>query len=154
MSDALPSASATSGTPVTPVMPVKSGSRARPGTWLYQPVPAPDFTLRDLDGHEHSLSSNAGHPVLLSFWTSSASSSRALHCGTVAAARAVEKGWRARARDLCGSRDGSVEGARPEVQGLGLTDGDRTVTSSRAHGTSFIDICSIAARTCRCRWRS
>ncbi len=46
-----------SGTPAT------SGNRAASATWLYQPVPAPDFTLRDLDGHEHSLSGNAGHPV-------------------------------------------------------------------------------------------
>ena len=38
------------------------------GTWLYQPFPAPDFTLRDLEGHEHSLSALAGHPVLVYFW--------------------------------------------------------------------------------------
>lgn len=54
-----------------------SASPATSATWLYLPVPAPDVTLRDLDGHEQSLSKNAGHPVLLSFWASSASSSRA-----------------------------------------------------------------------------
>jgi Tfp pilus assembly protein PilF/peroxiredoxin len=37
-------------------------------TWLYEPVPAPDFTLRDLDGHEQSLAGLAGHPVLIYFW--------------------------------------------------------------------------------------
>ena len=38
------------------------------GTWLYEPYPAPDFTLRDLGGQEHSLSGLAGHPALLLFW--------------------------------------------------------------------------------------
>jgi Flp pilus assembly protein TadD/peroxiredoxin len=57
--------------------PVEPARRAKSGTWLYQPVPAPDFALRDLDGQEHSLSGMTGRPVLLSFWASSASSSRA-----------------------------------------------------------------------------
>ena len=47
------------------------------GTWLYQPFPAPDFTLRDLDGHEHSLSGLAGHPALVYFWATWAPPSRA-----------------------------------------------------------------------------
>ena len=39
--------------------------RAPAGVWLYEPFPAPDFTLRDLDGHEHSLAGPAGRPTLL-----------------------------------------------------------------------------------------
>jgi len=48
-----------------------------PGTWLYEPFPAPDFTLRDLDGQEHSLSALAGHPVVIHFWATWAPPSRA-----------------------------------------------------------------------------
>ncbi len=40
------------------------------GTWLYQPFPAPDFTLRGLDGQAYSLSGLAGKPVVVSFWAS------------------------------------------------------------------------------------
>jgi Tfp pilus assembly protein PilF/peroxiredoxin len=43
---------------------------ADPGTWLYQPFPAPDFSLRGLDGHDYSLSAMAGRPVLVCFWAS------------------------------------------------------------------------------------
>ena len=34
------------------------------GVWLYEPFPAPDFHLRDLEGQEHSLSGASGRPVL------------------------------------------------------------------------------------------
>jgi tetratricopeptide (TPR) repeat protein len=47
------------------------------GTWLYDPFPAPDFTLRDVDGHEHSLSALTGRPVLIHFWATWAPPSRA-----------------------------------------------------------------------------
>ncbi|PYQ08567.1 MAG: hypothetical protein DMF82_01225 [Acidobacteria bacterium] len=46
------------------------------GTWLYEPFPAPDFTLKDLAGQERSLSGLAGHPVVLLFWATSAPASR------------------------------------------------------------------------------
>jgi tetratricopeptide (TPR) repeat protein/peroxiredoxin len=46
-------------------------------TWLYEPVPAPDFTLRDLQGQERALSALAGRPVVLSFWATWAPPSRA-----------------------------------------------------------------------------
>jgi Tfp pilus assembly protein PilF/peroxiredoxin len=48
-----------------------------PGTWLFQPFPAPDFALKDLDGQEHSLSSLAGHPAIVLFWATWAPPSRA-----------------------------------------------------------------------------
>ena len=44
-------------------------------TWLIQPVKAPDFKLADTTGIEHSLSSLAGHPVVLSFWSTGAKES-------------------------------------------------------------------------------
>jgi len=37
-------------------------------SWLIDPVPAPDFTLRDLDGQPYTLSSFRGRHVLLNFW--------------------------------------------------------------------------------------
>ena len=49
--------------------PPRSPTPPRPppsGTWLYQPYPAPNFTLRDLEGQEHSLLALAGRPVLIS----------------------------------------------------------------------------------------
>jgi Tfp pilus assembly protein PilF/peroxiredoxin len=54
------------------------GSPAHGATWLYQPYPAPDFTLRDLAGQDHSLSALAGHPAVLLFWASTAPQSRAM----------------------------------------------------------------------------
>ena len=38
-------------------------------TWLLAPVPAPDFTLPDISGRNHSSSAFRGKPVLLNFWT-------------------------------------------------------------------------------------
>ncbi len=37
-------------------------------TKLKTPVPAPDFTLRDMDGKSHSLSDYRGKVVMLNFW--------------------------------------------------------------------------------------
>jgi tetratricopeptide (TPR) repeat protein/peroxiredoxin len=45
-------------------------------TWLYEPFPAPDFALRDLEGEEHSLSGLRGRPALLLFWATWAPPSR------------------------------------------------------------------------------
>jgi tetratricopeptide (TPR) repeat protein len=44
------------------------------GVWLYQPYPAPGFTLPDLDGREHSL--GKGRPSLVLFWATTAPESR------------------------------------------------------------------------------
>jgi len=51
-----------------PATAVASADRESKGTWLYEPYPAPDFTVRDLGGQERSLSSVAGHPAILLFW--------------------------------------------------------------------------------------
>jgi tetratricopeptide (TPR) repeat protein len=39
-------------------------------TWLIAPFTAPDFSLADQSGKQHSLSALRGKPVLLSFWVS------------------------------------------------------------------------------------
>jgi tetratricopeptide (TPR) repeat protein len=39
-----------------------------PGTWLLDPIPAPDFTLKDLDGKTQRLVDARGQKVLLNFW--------------------------------------------------------------------------------------
>jgi Tfp pilus assembly protein PilF/peroxiredoxin len=50
------------------------GARAagapRPGqeVWLYEPFPAPDLPMRDLDGQDRSLGTLGGRPVALLFW--------------------------------------------------------------------------------------
>jgi tetratricopeptide (TPR) repeat protein/peroxiredoxin len=46
-------------------------------TWLLAPISAPDFSLADLEGHMHSLSSFRGKTVLLNFWTAGAPQCRA-----------------------------------------------------------------------------
>jgi tetratricopeptide (TPR) repeat protein/peroxiredoxin len=49
-------------------LPSDPGNPVDTGIWLYQPFPAPDFRLRDLDGQEQSLSALAGRPVVICFW--------------------------------------------------------------------------------------
>ena len=54
--------------------PVPSWEKVEPspsgGTWLLDPLPAPDFTLSDLEGKTHRLASLKGKKVLLNFWAS------------------------------------------------------------------------------------
>src|SRR5262249_51354316 len=46
-------------------------------SWFYDPYPAPDFSLPDLDGTTRSLSGLRGQPALLLFWSTSAPPSKA-----------------------------------------------------------------------------
>jgi Tfp pilus assembly protein PilF/peroxiredoxin len=46
-------------------------------TWLYEPMPAPEFSLTDLNGRTHSLATMRGAPALLLFWSSEAADARA-----------------------------------------------------------------------------
>ena len=52
----------------SPATPQSSNPTAQRGTWLYEPFPAPEFTLTDLSGQQRSLSGLAGRPALLLFW--------------------------------------------------------------------------------------
>jgi tetratricopeptide (TPR) repeat protein/peroxiredoxin len=64
--------------PVRPPAPaVHTTEAASAGTWLYQPFPAPDFALKDLEGQDRSLSSLAGQPVVLLLWATWAPPSQA-----------------------------------------------------------------------------
>ena len=64
------------GTAPATAVPTASHEPTPPGTWLYRPVPAPDFTGRDFAGQEHSLSALHGKPALLLFWSLAAPPSR------------------------------------------------------------------------------
>ena len=46
-------------------------------SWLYEPFPAPDFSLPDLRGEQRSLSALRGRPAVVLLWASAAPASRA-----------------------------------------------------------------------------
>jgi Tfp pilus assembly protein PilF/peroxiredoxin len=46
------------------------------GSWLYEPLPAPDFSLPDLGGQQRSLSALRGRPAIVLFWATAATASR------------------------------------------------------------------------------
>jgi tetratricopeptide (TPR) repeat protein/peroxiredoxin len=46
-------------------------------TWLYEPFPAPDFSLEDVRGTTRSLAALRGQPAVLLFWSAELSESRA-----------------------------------------------------------------------------
>jgi Flp pilus assembly protein TadD/peroxiredoxin len=46
-------------------------------TWLYEPFPAPDFSLPDLSGESRSLSALRGRPAIALFWEAAVTASRA-----------------------------------------------------------------------------
>ncbi len=45
-------------------------------TWLYEPFPAPDFTLKDLSGRMHSLSGSRGKPAVLLLFSAEVAAAR------------------------------------------------------------------------------
>jgi Flp pilus assembly protein TadD/peroxiredoxin len=47
-------------------------------SWLYEPFPAPDFTLPGPGGEKRSLASLRGRPALLAFWSPSSAASLAM----------------------------------------------------------------------------
>jgi Flp pilus assembly protein TadD/peroxiredoxin len=48
---------------------------SRHATWLFEPFPAPDFSLQDLDAQTRSLASLRGRPAVLLFWSDPGASS-------------------------------------------------------------------------------
>jgi Tfp pilus assembly protein PilF/peroxiredoxin len=46
-------------------------------SWLFEPFPAPDFSLPDLRGEPRSLSALRGHPAVVLLWSAEAAGSRA-----------------------------------------------------------------------------
>ncbi len=57
-----------------PALPVESPPSS---TWLFEPFPAPDFSLADVSGRTASLQALRGRPAVLLFWATSAAASRA-----------------------------------------------------------------------------
>jgi Flp pilus assembly protein TadD/peroxiredoxin/broad specificity phosphatase PhoE len=45
-------------------------------TWMYEPFPAPDFTLKDLSGRTHTLSASRGKPAVLLLFSAEALAAR------------------------------------------------------------------------------
>ena len=73
-----------SGTGVRPpgvrppgVKPLGRRGQTPGGTWLYEPFPAPDFSLEDTSGTMRSLAALRGRPAVLLFWSSDVDASRA-----------------------------------------------------------------------------
>ena len=64
-----PFAAATASPPTH--RPRRAAERRPPpdATWLYEPFPAPDFSLTDVGGQTRSLAALAGRPALLLFWS-------------------------------------------------------------------------------------
>jgi Tfp pilus assembly protein PilF/peroxiredoxin len=60
----------------TASVPTVSPLDARDATWLYEPFPAPDFSLQDLKGEMRSLAALKGRPAVLLFWSAGVSASR------------------------------------------------------------------------------
>jgi Flp pilus assembly protein TadD/peroxiredoxin len=89
-----------SASPASPASPAGRETRSTPpridspsspapmpeGTWLYEPVPAPDFSCADLTAQTRSLGALRGTPAVLLFWSSEAAGSRAA-IGAIASGR-------------------------------------------------------------------
>jgi Flp pilus assembly protein TadD/peroxiredoxin len=72
--------------------PSTSKGRLPPGygaSWLYEPFPAPDFSLADLDGTTRSLAALGGRPAVVLLWSSEVSGSRAALEALAGGARAL-----------------------------------------------------------------
>ena len=57
-------------------VPAREPASPPSATWLYEPFPAPDFSLQDLGGETRSLAALRGRPAVLLFWSSDVSASR------------------------------------------------------------------------------
>jgi Tfp pilus assembly protein PilF/peroxiredoxin len=56
--------------------PASSISAGRGATWLFEPFPAPDFSLQDLSGQLRSLAALRGRPAVLLFWSTESTGAR------------------------------------------------------------------------------
>jgi len=78
-------------------------------TWLFEPVPAPPFSLPDLRGETRSLAALAGRPAVLLVWTPRAAQA-------TAAARALASGNGALAAAGIGALALAIDAERPQVE--------------------------------------
>ena len=56
--------------------PAPAISAGRAATWLFEPFPAPDFSLQDLSGQPRSLAALRGRPAVLLFWSTESTGAR------------------------------------------------------------------------------
>ena len=56
--------------------PAPAISAGRGATWLFEPFPAPDFSLQDLSGQTRSLAALRGRPAVLLFWSTESTGAR------------------------------------------------------------------------------
>ena len=56
--------------------PAPAISAGRGATWLFEPFPAPDFSLQDLSGQPRSLTALRGRPAVLLFWSTESTGAR------------------------------------------------------------------------------
>ncbi len=56
--------------------PAPAISAGRAATWLFEPFPAPDFSLQDLSGQPRSLAALRGRPAVLLFWSAKSTGAR------------------------------------------------------------------------------
>jgi Flp pilus assembly protein TadD/peroxiredoxin len=60
-------------------------------SWLFEPFPAPDFSLLDLGGRERSLSALRGRPAVILFWGTEATPSRTALLGLAAGSETLAR---------------------------------------------------------------
>jgi Tfp pilus assembly protein PilF/peroxiredoxin len=111
------------GTPPTAMTP----RTAPDATWMYEPFPAPDFTLPDLSGQVHSLASLRGAPSLLLFWSTDSGGGRDAVEALAAGMPALQSaGVRALAIALDGT-DAAAQVRTAAPAGLPVAHADREV---------------------------
>ena len=81
-------------------------------TWLYEPVPAPDFSLPDLAGQTRSLAALRGKPALVLLWSSEGAGSKRRARRAGARPRRARQGGRRNPRRRARSARASGEGPR------------------------------------------
>jgi Tfp pilus assembly protein PilF/peroxiredoxin len=89
-------------------------------SWLYEPFPAPDFSLPDLRGGQHSLSALRGRPVVVLFWASAAP-------GSLTALEALARGGGALAQAGVGCLAVALEPSEEEPKVRAAASADTTV---------------------------
>jgi Tfp pilus assembly protein PilF len=81
-----------------PAAPTTASASAPGATWMYEPFPAPDFSVQDRAGATKSLAALKGHPAVILLWSSRVAGARAAH-------DALERG----AATLASAQMGSVD---------------------------------------------
>jgi Flp pilus assembly protein TadD len=90
--------------------PIRSGEPASPpaSTWLYEPFPAPDFSVSDSSGEPRSLAAFRGKPAVVLLWSPAVARARTAH-------ETFERGARVLAQANIGSFAIDIDAAPPEV---------------------------------------